>query len=104
MNSEKLKQIILKHPHVIKITPSVLSKSLSKSFKGVSNDFDLDYTKTYGEQGFGDLDIIKMVMNIERELNIHIHDDIVDTLFSSESYPINMTLWNREERLLELGI
>jgi len=104
MNWEKLKQIILKHPHVIKITPSVLSKSLSKSFKDVSNDFDLDYTKTWGEQGLGDLDIIEMVMNIERELNIHIHDDIVDTLFSSESYPINMTLWNREERLLELGI
>ena len=100
MNSEQLKQIIIKHPHLMKITPSVLSKC----FKAFIYQYDLDYSKTWGEQGLGDLDIIEMVMNIERELNIHIHDDIVDTLFNSESYPINMTLLYREERLLELGI
>ena len=99
MNSEQLKQIITKHPHLIKITPS----ELSKAFNNLTGE-DLDYSKTWGEQGLGDLDIIEMVMNIERELNIHIHDDIVDTLFNSESFPINMTLWNREERLVELGI
>ena len=99
MNSEQLKQIILKHPHLIKITPS----DLSKAFNNLTGE-DLDYSKTWGEQGLGDLDIIEMVMNIERELNIHIHDDIVDTLFNTETYPINMTLWHREERLGELGI
>jgi len=99
MNSEKLKQIILKHPYLIKITPTILSKC----FNNLTGEY-LDYTKTWGEQGLGDLDIIEMVMNIEKDLNIHIHDDIVDTLFSSETYPINFTLWNREERLLELGI
>jgi acyl carrier protein len=100
MNSEELKQIIINHPYLMKITPSVLSKA----FKDVSNDFDLDYTKTYGEQGLGDLDIIEMVMNIERELNINIHDELTDTIFSIDSYPINFTLWHREERLGELGI
>ena len=99
MNSDQLKQIILKHPHLIKITPSVLSKA----FNNLTGE-DLDYTKTYGEQGLDDLDIIRMVMYIAVELNMYIHDDIVDTLFSSESYPINMTLWHREERLGELGI
>ena len=99
MNWEQLKQIILKHPHLIKITPTVLSKS----FNNLTGE-DLDYTKTYGEQGLDDLDIIEMVMYLEKDLNIHIHDDIVDTLFSSESYPINMTFLYREERLLELGI
>jgi len=100
MNWEQLNQIILKHPHLIKITPSVLSKC----FKAFIYQYDLDYTKTWGEQGLDDLDIIEMVMNIEKELNISIHDDIVDTLFSSESYPINMTFLYREERLGELGI
>jgi acyl carrier protein len=99
MNWEQLKQIILKHPHLIKITPSVLSKA----FNNLTGE-DLDYTKTYGEQGLDDLDIIEMVMYLEKDLNIHIHDDIVDTLFSSESYPINMTFLYREERLVELGI
>jgi hypothetical protein len=99
MNWEQLKQIILKHPDLMKITPS----DLSKAFNNLTGE-DLDYSKTWGEQGLGDLDIIEMVMNIERELNIHIHDDIVDTLFNTETYPINMTLWHREERLGELGI
>ena len=99
MNSEQLKQIISNHPYLMKITPS----TFSKVFKDYTGEY-LDYTKTYGEQGLDDLDIIEMVMYLEKDLNIHIHDDIVDTLFSSESYPINMTLWNREERLLELGI
>jgi hypothetical protein len=99
MNSEQLKQIIIKHPHLIKITPNVLSKA----FNNLTGEY-LDYSKTWGEHGLGDLDIIEMVMYLEKDLNIHIHDDIVDTLFSSESYPINMTFLYREERLVELGI
>jgi acyl carrier protein len=99
MNSDQLKQIIIKHTHLIKITPS----DLSKAFNNLTGE-DLDYSKTYGDQGLDDLDLVELVMYLEKDLNIHIHDDIVDTLFSSESYPINMTLWNREERLVELGI
>jgi acyl carrier protein len=103
MNSEQLKQIILKHPYLNQITPSVLSKAF-KEVCNLWNDLDLDYTKTWGEQGFGDLDIIEMVMYLEKELNISIHDELIDTIFNTESYPINMTLLYREERLLELGI
>jgi hypothetical protein len=99
MNSEQLKQIILKHPHLIKITPTVLSKC----FNNLTGE-DLDYSKTYGEQGLDDLDIIRMVMYIAVELNMYIHDDIVDTLFNTGCYPIDMTFLYREERLLELGI
>jgi len=99
MNSDQLKQIIIKHPYLMKIT----SSTFSKVFKDYTGE-DLDYTKTYGEQGLVVFSLFEMVMNIERELNIHIHDDIVDTLFNSESYPINMTFLYREERLLELGI
>jgi acyl carrier protein len=99
MNSEKLKQIIINHPYLMKITPS----TFSKVFKDYTGEY-LDYTKTYGEQGLDGLDLIEMIMNIEKELNIHIHDELTDTIFSSESYPINFTLWHREERLGELGI
>jgi len=99
MNSDQLKQIIIKHPYLMKIT----SSTFSKVFKDYTGE-DLDYSKTWGEHGLGDLDLVEMVMYLENDLNIHIHDDIVDTIFNTESYPINMTLWNREERLLELGI
>jgi acyl carrier protein len=105
MNSEKLKQIIINHPHLMKITPSVLSKVFKRiPRQSVIYQYDLDYTKTYSEQGLDDLDIIEMVMYIERELNISIHDELTDTIFSIDSYPINFTLWHREERLGELGI
>ena len=76
---------------------------LSKAFNNLTGEY-LDYSKTYGDQGFGDLDLIEMLMYLEKDLNINIHDDIVDILFNSEFYPINMTFLYREERLLELGI
>ena len=99
MNSDQLKQIILKHPHLIKITPSVLSKS----FNYLTGEC-LDYSKTWGDQGFGDLDLIEMLMYLEKDLNISIHDELIDTIFNSGCYPINMTFLYREDRLGELGI
>jgi acyl carrier protein len=99
MNWEQLKQIILKHPYLMKITPS----TFSKVFKDYTGEY-LDYTKTYGEQGLDGLDLIEMIMYLEKELNINIHDELTDTIFSIDSYPINFTLLYREERLLELGI
>ena len=102
MNCEELKQIILKHPHLIKITHTVLSKA----FNNLTGE-DLDYSKTWGEQGLDDLDLIEMVMYLEKELNISIHDELIDTIFNTESYPINISgIFSiyREERLLELGI
>jgi acyl carrier protein len=102
MNSEKLKQIISNHPYLMKITPS----TFSKVFKNVTARFteDLDYTKTYGEQGLDELDLVEMMMYLEKELNIHIQDELTDTIFHIDSYPINFTLWHRDERLGELGI
>ena len=92
----------------MKITPS----TFSKVFKNVTARFteDLDYTKTYGEQGLDYLDLVEMVMHLEKELNIHIQDELTDpatgimSIFHIDSYPINFTLWHREERLVELGI
>ena len=108
MNSEQLKQIILKHPYLMKITPTVLFKCFSDANPYYPDGIEcLDYSMTYGEQGLDDLNIIEMIMNIEKELNISIHDEITDTIFNTESYPINISgIFSiyREERLLELGI
>ena len=83
----------------MKITPS----TFSKVFKDYTGEY-LDYTKTYGEQGLDYLDLVEMMMHLEKELNIHIQDELTDTIFSLDSYPINFTLWHRDERLGELGI
>ena len=105
MNSEKLKQIISNHPYLMKMTPS----TFSKVFKDYTGEY-LDYTKTYGEQGLDYLDLVEMMMHLEKELNIHIQDELTDpatgimSIFHIDSYPINFTLWHRDERLVELGI
>ena len=99
MNSDQLKQIILNHPYLTKINPSTFSK-LFKDHYAV----DLDYTKTYGDHGLDDLDLVEMVMYLEKEFNINIHDELTDTIFHMDSYPINFTLLYRDERLGELGI
>jgi len=102
MNSDQLKQIILNHPYLTKINPS----TFSKVFKNVTARFteDLDYTKTYGDHGLDELDLVEMVMYLEKEFNINIHDELADTIFHMDSYPINFTLLYRDERLGELGI
>ena len=99
MKSEQLKQIISNHPHLMKITPS----TFSKVFKNLTGE-DLDYTKTYGEQGFDDLDLVEMVMHLEKEFNIHIHDEVIYIIFNIDMYPVNFTYWYRQERLSDLGI
>ena len=46
-------------------------------------------------------------MYLENDLNISIHDELIDTIFNTESYPINISgIFSiyREERLGELGI
>ena len=99
MNSEQLKQIILNHPYLTKINLS----AFSKVFKDLTGE-DLDYTKTYGEHGLDELDLVEMVMYLEKEFNISINDELIDTIFHMDSYPINFILWHRDERLGELGI
>ena len=99
MNSEQLKQIISNHPYLRRINSSIFSRI----FKDLSGRY-LDYTKTYGEQGLDDLDLVELVMNLEKEFNIHIQDEVIVIIFDRDSYPINFTLFNREDRLQELGI
>jgi acyl carrier protein len=99
MNSDQLKQIILNHPYLTKINPSTFSKLFKDHYAE-----DLDYTKTYGDHGLDDLDLVEMVMYLEKEFNISIHDELADTIFHMDSYPINFTLLYRDERLGELGI
>jgi acyl carrier protein len=99
MKSEQLKQMISNYPYLMKITPS----TFSKLFKDYSGE-DLDYTKTYGEHGLDELDLVELVMHLEKEFNIQIHDEVSDIIFNMDSYPVNFTYWYRQERLSELGI
>jgi len=102
MNDIDLKDLIIKYPQILKITPDTLSEYWSYTMGSYLGE--LDFKSTYADQGSDDLDLVELVMNIEKCLNIVIDDSIVDKLFNVNSKPINLTNWIRNEKLEKLGI
>lgn len=77
---------------IYKICPDVKLIGLDNLIefaKKVSGDdsFQLDLTKTFGEQGFDELDCVEIIMKLENKLNISIHDDVADFIVSIDSKP-----------------
>jgi acyl carrier protein len=74
------------------------SKTINKS---------IDFFKTWSENDFDDLDIIELVMDIEKYLNIFISDDMVDDYFNLEKCPSclpGLKMHLREKKLNDLSI
>lgn len=69
-------------PEISKIDISLIN-SLSK--KIISKELDIN--STFGDQGFSELDIVEMVMEIELQLDISIEDNIAEFLFGIDSKP-----------------
>jgi acyl carrier protein len=95
-----LSELIIKYPDILKITPTIMIQSWCEKM-GLET---LDFKSTYGEQGVDNLDLIEWVMNLENELDISIDDSVIDILFSTNSYPINLTEWVRNDKLEKLGV
>ena len=59
---------------------------LNGAFSQILYEFDrIDFTKTFGEQGFDELDCVELVMYLESKLNISITDDVFDFVFNVDS-------------------
>ena len=43
-------------------------------------------------------------MQLEKELNISISDDVADAFINSNTKPVNISAYNREKKLTSLGI
>lgn len=94
-----LSDLIIKYPNILKITPDILSEVWDSMM-----DVKLYFEFPYGEQGADDLDLVEIVMNLEKKLDISIDDSVVDILFDTNSYPVNLTEWIRNDKLEKLGI
>ena len=56
------------------------------------------FNKTFGDQGFDDLDCVELIMDLERELNIVINDDIAEQIVSAEIMPnLFLSEWRNDK-------
>jgi len=95
----ELEQIINDNPQLNKISEKLINQI---SFEKYS--INLDYNKTFGDNGFDDLDCIEMVMEIEKRLDILISDDIIGLLFDVDRKPPKFKEYWRNKKLEDLGI
>lgn len=97
----RVHKLIENNPDLLKITTEVLDKCWSKV---MGDDNKLDYTQNYHYQGADGLDMIEVVMEIEKYLDIYIDDNEADALFSEHSSPLNIMQYLRDSKLTSLGI
>lgn len=70
----------------------------------VDYDFEWDYeAKSFGDMGLDDLDIVEVIMNIEKEYDCQIPDELGEYMFSMDPQLL-MKYYIRNKRIEELGI
>jgi acyl carrier protein len=90
-------EMIMKCPDIIKVTPDIMMEIAKEKF-----DIEIDFNKTWGENGFDDLDSIEVIMELEKRLNIVITDDVADAFISGKITIFRSYL--RNEKLEKLGL
>ena len=98
-------EIIERCPDIIKITPTVMIKaSKDNHFIQGKMNIDLDLNKTFGQNGFDELDCVEFLMELEKILDISIPDDICEHLFSTNNKPPQFIQYNRNKKIEQLGL
>ena len=80
-----------------------LEKVTFNHYKDFLGD-DFDPNKTWIEMGFDDLDVIELIMHLEKKLDFELSDYLVDEVFGANMKPINFIVYIREQKLNDLGI
>lgn len=60
--------------------------------------------KTWADNGFDDLDLVELIMELEKELNIVITDDVAMMYFENDSKPSSIPGFKRHRRNEKLKI
>ena len=70
----------------------------------IDEGFEWNYdAKSFGDMGLDDLDIVEVIMNIEKEYDCEIPDDLGEYMFSMDPQPF-MRSYIRNKRIEELGL
>ena len=92
-----LEQMIQRCPDITKLTQSLLNEVAIKK-----TGQQLNFNLTFIENGYDDLDVVELVMEIEKILDITIPDDVVDVIIKGK--PPRFTEWIRNEKIRQLGL
>jgi acyl carrier protein len=90
-------EMIKRCPDMVKVTPDIMMEIAKEKF-----DIEIDFNKTWGENGFDDLDSVEVVMELEKRLNIVITDDVADAFISGKITIFRSYL--RDKKLEQLGL
>lgn len=92
-----IEEMIVRCPDIIKVTPHIMSEISLEKF-----GCQLDFSKSWEDNGYDDLDGVEMVIELEKRLDIIIPDDFVECF---ERCPIpQFTQMIRSKKLDDLGI
>jgi len=87
---------------ILKVCPSLSQVTFNHIIDILGSDFNPE--KTWKEMGFDDLDIIEMIMMIEKQLDFIFPDTLYDYVFGQDMKPINFKVVVRNRKLDDLGI
>ncbi len=90
-------EMIKRCPDIVKVTPELMREIASEKF-----GIEIDFNKTWQDNGFDELDGVEMIMELEKRLDIVITDSVADS-FISKKIPIFRS-YLRNEKLNQLGI
>ena len=94
-----IEEMIERCPDIVKITPEIMIE--------VSNtklNLPLDINKTWVDNGDDDLDVIEMVMELEKRLDIAITDDVAEAFTQGGNKPPIFKSYIRNKKIEELGL
>jgi acyl carrier protein len=96
----EINEAISKCSDLLKITPEILSSIVLEL-----TSQDLDFNKTWLDNDIDDLDLICIIIGLEKALNINIPNSIASTLISHNIKPKDILInYIRNEKLEKLGL
>ena len=94
------KEIVDYYPDIVKITDNLLIEILEYKF-----DTKFNRELSWEEMGIDDeLDQIELVIEIEKNLNISIPDDLIFEVFRISDKPIDFKIFLRSDKIKKLGL
>ena len=95
-----IKKFFDQQPGLWKIKPYHLSKVINDKL-----GIQLDFNKTWEDNGLDELDLIEMIMQLEKDLDIYIPDELADIISNNKpSIIYDLVVENRVDKINKLGI
>jgi acyl carrier protein len=93
-----IEEMIERCPDLIKITSDIMIEVSNKL------NLPLDLNKSWNDNGYDNLDVVELIMELEKVLNIDIPDDVVISFIEGNRKPVLFTQFIRNKKIKQLGL